>query len=249
MVGKLIRNLGRGLALAWHALWSPRLIYRRYIAGKPVVGAVPGEQLAHEMFWERRFRARTGGWNPIKDSACADATCYEGTPYLMLIEVFRHLRLRTNDVLVDVGCGKGRVLRMALHCAVGVAVGVELDAGFLEAARSNLEGSGSDSDRYSLFHGLVQDFNFDSATVLFLFNPFGAKTMREMLDRVAASLRRRPREVRIVYVNPVEEAVLAETPWLRRTEVWLRNAWPDNRFRPERPHVVSFWSSTDPAAA
>jgi SAM-dependent methyltransferase len=243
MLGKFIRNLGRSLALAWHALWSPRLIYRRYVARKPVVGAVPGEQLAHEMFWDRRFKTRTGGWDSIKGPASADSLGYEGTPYLMLVEVFRHLKLRMNDVFVDVGCGKGRVLLMALQSAVGVAVGVELDAGFLDAARDNLEGSGSDSGRYDLFHGQVQDFNFDSATVLFLFNPFGAKTMREMLDRVAASLRRRPREVRIVYVNPVEEAVLAETSWLKRTEVWLRDAWPDNRFMPKRSHVVSFWTN------
>jgi SAM-dependent methyltransferase len=249
MIWKLIRNLGRSLALAWHALWSPRLMYRRYVARKPVVGAVPGEQLAHEMFWERRFRTHTGGWDSIKGPAASDSVGYEGTPYLLLVEVFRHLKLRMNDVFVDVGCGKGRVLRMALQSTVGVAVGVELDDGFLKAARGNLQGSGSEPDRYDLFHGPVQDFNFDSATVLFLFNPFGAKTMREMLDRVAASLRRRPREVRIVYVNPVEEAVLAETPWLRRTEVWLRNAWPDNCFRPERPHVVSFWSSRNAAVA
>jgi SAM-dependent methyltransferase len=243
MIGKLVRNLRRILALAWHALLSPRLVYRRYVSRKPVVGAIPGEQLAHDMFWERRLNTRTASWDAISVPAPSDSLGYEGTPYLMLVEVFRHLKLRMNDVFVDVGCGKGRVLLMALQSAVGVAVGVELDPGFLEAARLNLEGNAADPDRYDLFQGPVQDFNFDAATVLFLFNPFGAATMREMLDRVAASLRRRPRELRIVYVNPVEEAVLAETSWLKRTEVWLRDAWPDNRFLPQRPHVASFWTN------
>jgi SAM-dependent methyltransferase len=248
MVGKFVRNLCRSLALAWHALRSPRVIYKRYLAQEPVAGAVPGEQLAHEIFWERKLGTHTGGWDPIKVPTAPDSVGYEGTPYLLLVEIFRHLKLRMNDVFVDVGCGKGRVLLMALRSAVGVAVGVELNARFLEAARANLQVSHSDADRYYLFHGFVQDFDFDSATVLFLFNPFGAPTMRKMLDRVSASLRRRPRELRIVYVNPVEESVLAERSWLKRTEVWLRDAWPDNRFLPKRPHVVSFWSSTQAGA-
>jgi len=243
MLGKIVRNLGRVLVLVWHGLWSPRLVYRRYVVRKPVVGAVPGEQLAHDMFWEKRFQTRTAGWASIKGPAAPDSMGYEGTPYLVLVEVFRHLKLKMSDVFVDVGCGKGRVLLMALQTAVGVAVGVELDAGFLAAARDNLDSAESDSQRYALFHGPVQEFNFDAATVLFLFNPFGAETMRAMLDRVSASLRRNPRELRIVYVNPVEEKVLAEASWLQRTEVWLRDAWPDNRFLPKRSHVVSFWAT------
>jgi SAM-dependent methyltransferase len=240
MIGKLIRNAGRIVALFWYALWSPQLIYKRYVVRRPAAGAIRGEQLAHDMFWERRLGATTGDWKSID---VPDSVGYEGTPYLLLLEVFRHLPLRADDVFVDLGCGKGRVLLMALRSTVGRVVGVDLSAEFLESARLNLESCGSESSRYRLFHGPVLEFDFDPATVLFLFNPFGAKTMREMLVRVDASLRRRPRDLRIVYVNPVQEEVLDGTSWLRRTEVWPRDAWPDNSFLPKRSHVVSFWTT------
>jgi len=51
--------------------------------------------------------------------------------------------------------------------------------------------------------------------VLFLYNPFGESTIRHVLANLAASLRARPREAYVIYMNPRFEALLRSVPLLR----------------------------------
>jgi hypothetical protein len=53
-----------------------------------------------------------------------------------------------------------------------------------------------------------------------LFNPFGPDTLTEVLRRLECGLRIWPRPVRIAYVNPTHDDVLAESGWLARYDKW-----------------------------
>jgi precorrin-6B methylase 2 len=237
---KVLRLACMSARIAFHAVKSFRLVWRRYVARQPVVGSIPHELGLHERYWERRFAADTRGWEPV---TLIDGMLYEATPYLLLLEIMRQLELGSNDVFVDLGCGKGRALTMAAQCNAGLVVGVEQSAGLLDIARRNLSNSGISDQRVKIVQGLAQEFDFDDTTVIFMFNPFGAKTLQEVVDCLHLSLRRKPRRLRIVYANPVHEKVLLATRWLENTSTWPAAAFPEHSFQPLNPRMVSFWQT------
>ncbi|MEO6185596.1 MAG: class I SAM-dependent methyltransferase [Steroidobacteraceae bacterium] len=240
----MFRKVGRALwmtsSLACSAVVSLPLLVRRYVLRRPVVGSIPFEMRLHERYWERRLRADTGGWAP---ATVNDGKLYEGTPYLLLFTIMMQLDLGPEDRFVDLGCGKGRVVAMAALSNAGSVAGVEQDETFLAVARENIARLPGAGGRIQLVHGLAQQFDFDAVTVVFMFNPFGERTVAQVLDLLGESLRRSPRRLRIVYANPVHEAVLQATAWLENTTTWPSDAYPDHTFLPANPRMVSFWEA------
>lgn len=242
--GFMLRKLKRlglmAIRLPYHAVKAHRLMVGRYLQKRPVMGAIPYEIGLHDKYWERRLKLDTGGWVPV---ALEDGMLYEATPYLLVHDILARLALDSEDVLVDLGCGKGRVTCAAARGTAGKIVGVEQDEGFLEVARSNLDALPDARADVRLHHGLAQDFDFDQATVLFLFNPFGARTLQEVLDQLRQSLARNPRALRIVYVNPVHEKVMRDAGWLRNTQTWPSSAYEEFEIQPPNPRLVTFWEA------
>jgi len=232
--------------LPYHAIRSRRLLWTRYWRRQPAIGSIPYEVDLHDRYWERHLGIDTAGWAP---NDIEDGMLYEGTPYLLVLEILRHLDLQPQDVFVDLGCGKGRATCMAARGKAGTVIGVEQDEGFLATAKENLAALPGVHSEVRLEHGMAQDFNYDTTTVVFLFNSFGAKTLREVLDHLQASLERHPRRLRFVYVNPEHEQVLRETPWMKNTQTWPSDAYPEFIIKPSNPRVVTFWESQLPAQA
>ena len=63
---------------------------------------------------------------------------YEPSPLLALRRGLRGRELRPDDVFLDLGCGKGRVLVDAVQLPFARVVGVELVPELVEQARANL---------------------------------------------------------------------------------------------------------------
>ena len=137
---------------------------------------------------------------------------------------------------------------MAARTEAGRVVGVEQDEGFLSVARANLDTMRGVQAQVDFLHGLAQDFDFDTTSVVFLFNPFGAKTLAEVMDLLHASLVRAPRRLRIVYVNPVHEQVLETCTWLEDTDTWPSAAYAEFEIQPPNPRLVSFWEALPESA-
>jgi SAM-dependent methyltransferase len=118
------------------------------------------------------------------------------------------LAIGPNDVLVDVGSGKGRVLNFWLDLGLGNRiVGIELDPRFAESARRRLA-------RYpnvEVICGDAIEHLPADATVLYLFNPFGPEVLARFRDRVAATF---PpgHPLRIVYYFTLHLSVFQEDP-------------------------------------
>ncbi|MBI4235785.1 MAG: hypothetical protein HY688_00300, partial [Chloroflexi bacterium] len=68
----------------------------------------------------------------------------------------------------------------------------------------------------------------DDLTVAFFFNPFSGATFATVMDNIRDSLARRPRDLRIIYVNPTMHGALIQRGFLlfkRARGVWMyRNA-------------------------
>jgi predicted RNA methylase len=138
--------------------------------------------------------------------------------YLRLLALRRFLAPTRHDVFVDLGCGAGRALFVFARGGVARCRGVEFDAPACWAARANIR-TFHRADQASIIEIAERDagaYRFTDETILYLFNPFGARTLRAVLDNLAASLDAAPRRVRIGYYHPLHRALLEECPWLRR---------------------------------
>jgi predicted RNA methylase len=164
-------------------------------------------------------------------AGCSDEiNAYGFVAYHTWFRIFDHLRLQSSDVIVDLGAGKGRVVCAAASYPVSRVIGVEIDPHLAAAGRSNavaMRGRRAPIDIRTLS---ATEFNYDDATVITMFHPFGSETMRVVLKLVEASLARRPRPLRIAYCNPVLSPQLAAKPWLELYESWTPRTWSRVKF-------------------
>lgn len=141
-----------------------------------------------------------------------DSTRYQPTPYHMLRVVSSYIR--SNDVFVDLGCGKGRVLCfVATRCKLRKAIGVELVPELAHVARRNLS-------KLTLVAPVrvvnvdAREADLSEGTVYFMYNPFGQDTLRKILQNLKKSLRTNPRRVRLLYYNPKHAHILDDADWI-----------------------------------
>ncbi|MCA8965807.1 MAG: class I SAM-dependent methyltransferase [Planctomycetes bacterium] len=104
---------------------------------------------------------------------------------------------------VDVGCGKGRALILAARQPWRRLIGVEFSSSLCAVARTNLARAVGGARQVEVRCQDALEFELpDEPLVLFLYNPFERSLMKAFAARVAASLERSPRDIRVVYTNP-----------------------------------------------
>ncbi len=119
---------------------------------------------------------------------------------------------------VDLGSGKGRTLLMASSYPFRRIVGVELLEELNAIALTNIARYRNDQRKCFAVESHVGDarhFTFPAEpTVLYLFNPFPRHVWREMLANLRNSLLACPRQIFVIYHNPVHQDILAGEHWL-----------------------------------
>lgn len=188
--------------------------------------------------WEYRLGISTRGVFRPKDylHGVWERHSYSTIPYRSIFKILRFLALKNTDVFVDLGCGKGRVICCAARYDLVEVIGVEYLEHLSKLARRNLHQLRGRRSPVSVISGVAEDFDFTQGTAFYLYNPFGPKTMSEILSKLRYGLDARDREVRIAYVNAMHEELLADTPWLKHYGT-LPPALPDNC------DPTSFWIS------
>ena len=140
---------------------------------------------------------------------------YEPTPYSVLERLADSGYIGNDDILLDYGCGKGRV-PIFMSARTGCrSIGIEYDKALAACAWENLTHSGmttvsiekADAEKYAL----PPDVNR-----CYFFNPFGEQILRGVLDRICASCYESPREILLFFYYPDEEhvAILMTKPEL-----------------------------------
>lgn len=136
--------------------------------------------------------------------------------YGALARIGQQMALGPDDVLYDVGCGKGRALCMFARQNLRACVGIEIDPVLAGIARANAVRMRGRRTPVVIHECNATVADYADATVFLLYNPFGPATLARWLARVQAALATQPRDIRIIYAHPVHEAVLADSGWLRR---------------------------------
>jgi SAM-dependent methyltransferase len=107
---------------------------------------------------------------------------------------------------VDLGCGKGRAALVASRSPFAEVVGIELSARLHAVAEANLaiwaDRHGADP-RVRFVHGDAAAYEWPAGPlVVYLFHPFDAPVLDEVLTRLAAAIDADPRPVALIYRRP-----------------------------------------------
>ena len=136
---------------------------------------------------------------------------YHPTPWHLLKRALSEHDWAPTDVFIDFGCGKGRVLVEAATHPFGRVIGVEISPDLAQAARINLERARASlrCREVAVITADVLDYEIpDDVTVAYFFDPFHGEIFSAVVDKLLASLRRQPRELTVLYMDPEEERTL-----------------------------------------
>lgn len=162
-----------------------------------------------DRWYEKRYRVKTLGRVSLEDLGiqAADSIWYEPSEWFSVGRAIRSLPVALNDVFIDFGSGKGRVLLIAAQLPFKRMIGVELSSELNDLARQNVARTTLRLRCGNIELVTADSVNYevpDDVTVAYFYSPFISVTFSKVLDNLIRSVDRSPRPLRILYNYPVE---------------------------------------------
>ncbi|MBE6945622.1 MAG: SAM-dependent methyltransferase [Ruminococcaceae bacterium] len=127
---------------------------------------------------------------------------YEPTPYPVLLRLAGSGLLGENDVLLDYGCGKGRVGFFLSHRVKVRTIGIEYDARIYHIAVRNQKSAVSGADTTFVLTRAEEYAVPPAVNRCYFFNPFSPEILCKVLSRVIQSHYAHPREILLFFYYP-----------------------------------------------
>ena len=143
--------------------------------------------------WDKLLHIKTMG----RDDSQSDQYRYpyEPTPYSVLQRLANTGLIRKNNMLLDYGCGKGRVdffLSYQTRCR---CLGVEYDERIYEKVMENKKEAVS-KERVSFSLANAEEFQLpEQIDRIYFFNPFSVEILRKVMARIMESYYEHPRQI------------------------------------------------------
>ena len=159
----------------------------------------------HENNWDKLLQIQTCG----RDESNADEYHhpYEPTDYCVLERLAKSGFFCEGDVVLDYGCGKGRVGFFLSYRARVRTVGIEYDEHIYEDALNN---------RKTTVSRVKPDFLLTRAEEYevpaevnrcYFFNPFSVEILHKVMARICESWYESPREIFLFFYYPADEYI------------------------------------------
>jgi len=167
--------------------------------------------------FDQRYAVDTGGLIQGPDLRSGHANdAFNTAYYAMVPSRFHHVMKYwiadethaplENYSFVDLGCGKGRAVMMASQYRFHEAVGVELHPALAHIAETNIAAWTKAGRALCPIRILCQDATEFTVPIgpclLYLFNPFTAPVVQQILKRIEAEFADRPGMLDLIYFNP-----------------------------------------------
>jgi SAM-dependent methyltransferase len=140
------------------------------------------------------------------------ASRYEAVNYYLLEKLFENFRkLSSLTSIVDLGCGKGRVLVVSAYYEFNDITGIDFAAELCREAETNMEKINRKFPglRWNIINTSVEDYEIKSHdSVFFMFNPFTDEIIRIFLTKLESSCRQHPRTTYFIYASPQYKELL-----------------------------------------
>lgn len=161
--------------------------------------------LENETTWDKLLQIKTTG----RDDSNSDQYRYpyEPTPYSVLERLANSGLIRKKDVVLDYGCGKGRVDFFLSYQTRAKTIGIEYDERIFQAAVENQKNAVSGA-RTEFVLARAEEYEVpNEVTVCYFFNPFSIELLRKVMARIAESYYACPREITLCFYYPSEEYI------------------------------------------
>lgn len=158
-----------------------------------------------EKEWDEIIKIKTTG----RDDSRSDQYRYpyEPTPYLVLERLANSGLLRKNDVILDYGCGKGRVDFFLSYQARAKSIGIEYDERIYAIARNN-QNAAISGNRVSFLMQKAEDYEVPSeVNIFYFFNPFSVEILRKVIARIIDSYYLEARKLLLFFYYPSDEYI------------------------------------------
>ena len=159
----------------------------------------------NENTWDKLLQIKTTG----RDDSNSDQYRYpyEPTPYNVLVRLANSGFIRKRDVVLDYGCGKGRVDFFLSYQTKAKTIGIEYDERIYQSALENQKTSVSGAKtRFVLAR--AEEYEVPSeVNRYYFFNPFSVELLRRVMARIIESYYENPREILLFFYYPSEEYI------------------------------------------
>ena len=161
--------------------------------------------MSNENSWDKLLQIKTTG----RDETNADEYHhpYEPTPYSVLERLVGSGFFGKDDVVLDYGCGKGRMGFFLSYRTKAATVGIEYDERIYESA---LENRKSTISRVKPDFVLTQAEEYEvppDVNRCYFFNPFSVEILHKVMARIIESWYEHPREIFLFFYYPADEYI------------------------------------------
>lgn len=159
----------------------------------------------NENTWDKLLQIKTTG----RDDSNSDQYRYpyEPTPYSVLERLANSGLIRKKDVLLDYGCGKGRVDFFLSYQTRAKTIGIEYDERIYQSAIDNQKKAVSGA-KTEFIMTRAEEYEVPSeVNACYFFNPFSVELLRKVMARIVESYYAAPREITLFFYYPSDEYV------------------------------------------
>ena len=156
-----------------------------------------------EHHWDKLLQVRTTG----RDDLMSDEYRfpYEPTPYCVLERLADSGLIRRDDVVLDYGCGKGRVDFFLSYRTRAKTCGIEYDERIYADALENQKTAKAKAE-FILANAEHYDVP-EAVNRCYFFNPFSVEILHKVMARIIESWYESPREVFLFFYYPSDEYI------------------------------------------
>ena len=158
-----------------------------------------------ENTWDKHLQIKTTGRDDSNSNQYHYP--YEPTPYSVLERLANSGLIRKRDVVLDYGCGKGRVDFFLSYQTKAAAIGIEYDERIYQRALENKKTAAS---RAKVEFVLARAEMYEVPPEInrcYFFNPFSVEILRKVMARIIESYYSNPREIYLFFYYPSEEYI------------------------------------------
>ena len=159
----------------------------------------------NENTWDKLLQIKTTG----RDDSNSDTYRYpyEPTPYGVLERLANSGLIRKKDVVLDYGCGKGRVDFFLSYQTKAKTIGVEYDERIYQGAIENQKTAVSGA-RTEFVLARAEAYEVPAeVNRCYFFNPFSVELLRKVMARILESYYDSPREILLFFYYPSTEYI------------------------------------------
>lgn len=159
----------------------------------------------NETMWDKLLQIKTTG----RDDSNSDQYRYpyEPTPYCVLERLAGSGYIRKRDILLDYGCGKGRVDFFLSYQAKVATIGIEYDERIYQSAIENKKNTVS-KGKIEFIMAKAEEYQVPKhVNRFYFFNPFSVELLAKVMARIIDSYYQNPREMFLFFYYPSNEYI------------------------------------------